>query len=411
MEKTLLIEKMVAGGFGLSRKDGKIYLVKGAYPGEVVEVSIEKEKKDHALCKTKRVIRSSADRISPPCEHFQSCDGCEWMNVRYDKQLEYKTSIFVDQMKHIAKLEVPTPTIVPTSPYHYRNKLEFAVSSERLGYFKKGTNDFLPIKECLISSRNLGFLKLGVEKVLKDHKKFSSNVDRVVLREAEKNMVIFVSKRKLTPPNIEEANNIVSLENRSHVVISGRQTVHKGKAFLKIELNGIEYTIPAKSFFQVNYSGASELAKIVKKYAKGGKKVLDLYCGVGFLSLQLADVCEKILGLESSPISIKAARKNARTNGISNTKFLLSKVQEWNPKKHFDTVVVDPPRSGINLSVTQKITSMKPSRIIYVSCDVTTFARDVREFVKNGYSIEKVTLIDMFPQTHHFEIVSLLTST
>lgn len=408
MEKTLLIEKIVAGGFGLSRKGGKIYLVKNAYPGEMIEISIEKEKKDLALCKTKRVIEPLPDRCTPPCEHFAECGGCDWMNVTYEKQLEYKASIFTDQMKHTAKLEIPKPAIVPTSPYHYRNKLEFVVSHGKLGYFKNKTNDFLPIKECLISSEKLSFLKSSVEKVLKDHTKFAINVDRVVLREAEKNMVIFVSKSKLTPPKIEEADNIVSLENQSRVVISGRQTVHKGKSFLKAKVNGIKYVIPAKSFFQVNYQGASEVAKIVKKYAKKGKRLLDLYCGVGFLSLQLADVYEKIVGLESSPISVKAARKNAKINGISNTNFILLKIQKWNSDKQFDTVVIDPPRAGIGSDVIQKIINVEPSKIIYVSCDVSTFARDAREFMKSSYLLERVTLVDMFPQTHHFEIVALL---
>ncbi len=410
MEKILLIEKMVAGGFGLSRKDGKIYLVKDAYPGELVEISIEKEKSDLAVCKTKRVIKSSPDRIIPPCEHFAECGGCEWMNITYEKQLEYKASIFTDQMKHTAKLEFPKPLIVPTSPYHYRNKIEFVVSSEKLGYFKKRTNDFLPVKKCSISSESLSFLKSSVEKVLKNREKFTFNVDRVVLRAAEKNMVIFVSKSRLTPPKIEEADNIISLENHSHVVISGRQTVHKGKSFLKTKVNGVKYTIPAKSFFQVNYQGAYTLAKIVKRYAKSGRTLLDLYCGVGFLSLQLADIYEKIIGLESSPVSIKAARKNAKINNISNVKFVLSKIQKWNSDKHFDTVVIDPPRSGLGLNITHKIISAKPSKIIYVSCDVSTFARDTKEFMKNGYIVEDVTLIDMFPQTHHFEIVALLAS-
>ena len=399
---------MVAGGFGFSRKDGKVYLVKGAYPGELVEILVEKERKDVVLAKTKCVLKPSNDRISPPCEHFKSCGGCEWMDVDYERQLEYKAEIFVDQMSHTAKMKVLKPTVLSTSPYHYRNKVEFAVNSEKLGFFRKGTNDFISINRCFISSKRLNKLKSKVEGVLNERRKFALNLDRVMLRVARENMLVFVSSNRINPPKIEEADNVISLKNHSHSVDKGYQIVHKGRAFLGVNLNGIEYTIPAKSFFQVNYQGAIKLAQTVKKYANEGEKLLDLYCGVGFLSLQLADSYKRVVGVESSNASVKAAIRNAKINGIFNIRFISSRVQNWVSNEHFDAVLVDPPRSGIDFGVIQKIVNLNPSKVIYASCDVTTLARDVKAFMKSGYSFRAATLIDMFPQTHHFEVVALL---
>ncbi len=400
---------MIAGGFALARENGKIYLIKGAYPGEIVDVEVEKNKKDLSFCRIKRVNKASASRVIPLCKYFEKCGGCEWMNIKYEEQLKLKSDIFVDQMRHVAKIDINRPEIVPTKAYGYRNKMEMAVKNEELGFFKKSTHNFIKIEKCMLASDPLNMLKSTVEKVLKRHEKFASTVEHVVFREASgKTMVIFISSEKITPPRIESVDNVVTLENHSHVVVAGRQRIHKGSGILHINVNNVKYEIPAKAFFQVNYSGARELANIVKEYVGSGEKLLDLYCGVGFFSLQLSKMFEKVVGLESSPSSVQIARKNAKINGISNSQFMLLKVQDWKQKAHFDVVIVDPPRSGLERGVVEKIHALAPRKIIYVSCDITTFARDIKEFMKNGYVVEKVKLVDMFPQTHHVESVALI---
>ena len=402
-------EKMIAGGFALARENGKIYLIKGAYPGEIVSVEIEKKKKDLSFCKVKHVIKASPNRIVPPCKHFEECGGCEWMDIKYEEQLRLKSDVFVDQMGHMAKIAIDRPEVIPTKAYAYRNKIEMVVRNGEIGFFKRGTHDFVKIEKCMLATETLNTLKLTVEKYLKRHKKFASNIDHVIFREASgKTMVIFTSNKKLTPPQIESVDSVVTLENHSHVVIAGRQRVHRGSGILYVDICNVKYEVPAKAFFQVNYLGAKLLADIVKEYVGSGRKLLDLYCGVGFFSLQLFKVFEEVIGLESSPPSTRIARENAKINGAFNTRFSLLKVQDWKPKTHFDVVIVDPPRTGLDRGVIEKIAALAPQKIIYVSCDVSTFTRDAKGFMKNGYTIEDVKLVDMFSQTHHVESVALI---
>lgn len=400
---------MITGGFALAREDGKVYLIKGAYPGEIVDVEIERGKKDLSFCKVKHVIKASPNRIAPSCKYFKECGGCEWMDVKYEEQLKLKSDIFVDQMKHMAKMDIDRPEIIPTKEYGYRNKMEMVVRDGKMGFFKRGTHDLVEIEKCMLATETLNTLKLTVEKILKRHKKFASNIDHVIFKEANgKTMVIFTSNKKLTPPRIENVDNVVTLENHSHVVVAGRQRVHQGNGILYANVDNVKYEVPAKAFFQVNCLGAKSLASIVKGYAGSGWRLLDLYCGVGFFSLQLFKTFEKVVGLESSPPSIRIARKNSKINGAFNSRFSLLRVQDWKPTAHFDVVIVDPPRTGLDRGVVEKISTLTPQKVIYVSCDVSTFARDAKEFMKNGYAIEDVKLVDMFPQTHHMESVALI---
>lgn len=396
----LKIEKIVAGGYGLARENGKIYLVRGAYTGEDVEVSIEKDGKDVALCRVEKIKHASQKRQKPICEHFGVCGGCDWMDLDYETQLEYKKEIFVDQIKHVAKVDVTKPAIIKTSPYGYRNKAEFVIKDGKLGYNSKNSHNFVEIKRCHIISDKLNEMKGKVEKV--DLKDFH----HIVLREdGNKEMVIFVSQKKCEIPEID-ADEIISLVNRKHVVVSGEESVKKGKGFLIVKMDDIKYRLSAKAFFQISYEGAKILSQKVKEYAGSGKRLLDLYCGTGFFTLELSKNFEKLTGIEESSASISNANENAKSNGISNVEFFSSKVENFKFGT-YDVIVADPPRAGIGKEIIQSIVQANPERFVYVSCDVTTFARDTHELEQKRYKIKDVTLVDLFPQTHHFEIVSL----
>ena len=409
--KRLKIEKMVYGGYGLSRLEGMTYLITGGYPHEEVEVETIKCKKDVCFAEVKRVLTPSKWRRSVNCKHFEKCGGCEWMNVTYKKQLDFKREILVEQMRRIAKKEMKTPSIIPTPEFHYRNKAEFVVQDSKLGFFKRGTHQFIHVNECMIVSKKINEAKTKIEKMLKAHPKFSSKLDHVVIKEGEGQvMVIFTSTSEITPPYIEGIDSVVTLKrkNRSHVVISGKEKVHQGREKVDMKINGVKYAIPSKSFFQVNTEGAKILAKVVRDYAGSSQKALDLYCGVGFFSLQIHDNFESVMGIESSPSSVKVAKSNAELNGFSNVTFQVKKVEEWYPHEKFDVVILDPPRSGLKKKMVEKVVTIASERIVYVSCDSSTFARDTKHFEEMGFVLKDLTLVDMFPQTHHFEMVSLL---
>lgn len=398
---------MVAGGSGLARDDGKVYLVKGAYTGEEVEVEVEKTSRDLSICRVKKIVRPSPERTQPACRHFESCGGCDWMDIGYEKQLEEKVGIFVDQIAHTAKTEIEPPQIVGTTPYGYRNKVEFAVRKGKLGYFRTASHDFVEIENCLVIPDGFNAIKSEIEEALKKDGRLASETDHVVIRNGDlRKMAVFISKRKIKPPRLD-VEEVVSLENGTRVVVAGREKIHKGRGFLDVTVGKVKYEIPAKSFFQVNYEGAGILASKVAEYAGSGKKLLDLYCGVGFFSLQLAGSFEEVVGVESSPASIRGAIRNSGINGIRNARFVVARAQEWSDDGKYDVIVADPPRSGLTPEVRESVFRLRPKRFVYVSCDVSTFARDFKAITSNGYKIKDVTLVDLFPQTHHFEIVSV----
>ncbi|BBJ28487.1 class I SAM-dependent RNA methyltransferase [Athalassotoga saccharophila] len=393
----MIVEKIVAGGYGLSRKDGKVYFIRNAYPGEDVDIRIEKDQKDFVIASVERINSQSPYRRKAICEYFGTCGGCEWMDLDYRAQLQYKKEIFLDQMKH-AGIDISPSKIIPTSEYNYRNKVEFVVVNGQAGFFGRNSHRFVEIEKCHIISENLNTLR----REIKDLRGFS----HLVLRDGiEKKMAIFVSTKMREIPN-SSADEVVSLISDSKIVLSGRQRTLKGRGYLEIKINDIVYRIPPKSFFQVNYEGAKILADQVVEYAQDGKKLADLYCGVGFFSLQLAKKFEHITGIESSPSSIIEARKNAIINEIKNLDFKVGRTADFN-LKGYSTVVMDPPRSGIDRGTMQNILNAKPERLVYVSCDVSTFSRDARILVQKLYNIKDAVIVDMFPQTHHFEIVSL----
>ncbi len=405
----LKIEKMVYGGYGLCHGEGKTFLVKGAYPGEEVEAKIVQSKKGFSFAKTQKILQPSKFRIIPSCRHFKECGGCEWMDISYKEQLKFKQEIFVEQMKRIAKFNVKKPEIFETKEKHYRNKAEFVVRNSELGFFQEQSHNFVKIKECEILSERLNEVKKKVDIFLKKRPRFSSKVEHVVLREGNnETMVIFISSKDLTPPFLKDVDNVVSLKRKvhSHVVVSGKERVHQGKGTIDVKINDIQYQVPAKSFFQVNYEGAKILSSIVKEYAQSGDKLLDLYCGIGFFSLQLHDKFKRIFGIESSPSSILQAQKNVSLNGFDNIEFKAQKIEKWESKEKFDVVVVDPPRSGLR-NTAEKVALLSKKKIVYVSCDSSTFARDTKILMKNGFELKNVKIVDMFPQTHHFEVVGL----
>ncbi|HEU24150.1 MAG: hypothetical protein C0176_00655 [Mesoaciditoga sp.] len=393
----MIVEKMVAGGYGLSRKDGKVYFIRGAYPGEDVDVKVEKEGKDFVIASVERINSPSPYRREAICEHFGACGGCEWMDLDYKIQLEYKKEIFLDQMRH-AGIEMSPSKVIPTPEYNYRNKVEFVVVNGQTGFFGRNSHRFVKIENCSIISDVLNV----INREIKDLR----SISHLVLREGMgRSMAIFISKKMVKIP-YSSADELVSLISDSKIVLSGRQKILKGRGYIEAKINNIVYRIPPKSFFQVNYEGAKVLADQVVEYAKEGKTLADLYCGVGFFSLQLAKKFEKITGIESSPSSIIEAKKNAKLNEIKNVDFKVGKTCDLSLRE-YSTIVVDPPRSGIDRETMKNILDAKPERLIYVSCDVSTFSRDVSILVQKLYNIKDAVIVDLFPQTHHFEIVSL----
>lgn len=367
------IEKSAFGGSSLSFEDGKAVFTPFVIPGERADVEIVQKKKDFCTAKVLHIIERSPDRIAPECPVFARCGGCDYLHMTYERELSEKKAIIADSLKRIAKMNdtLPEIDVISGERFHYRSHASLKVVGGRAGFFAKDSHDIVPfpVGGCLLLSESL----------------------------------------------IEGIRNFTGAdgEYKTAVDSAGKyHSAHPGKNIVvHEELNGITYERNIHSFFQANMPLRKAMADRVVEYAGSDSKknILELGCGSGFFTLQLAAHCGRISGIEISAEAIHRAEKNAERNGIVNALFSCRSDETADPvKDRADIVVADPPRAGLSDKTRKALIEMKPSTMVYVSCSPPTWARDVKDFAAAGYSLSKVTFIDMFPGTQHIEIISLL---
>ena len=447
------ITDMAIGGKGIARVEGMVVFVDFAIPMDKVLARIVKSKKTHAEARVEQVLEGSPFRVAPPCRHFGFCGGCKWQFVAYPKQLEYKRQFVSDALEHIALLKdiKVHPTLASPREYGYRNKMEFSCSDSRwlrpeemngtpvepgfaLGLHVPGTfNKVLDVDRCLLQPE-LGnailnhcaeFMKSSAKPVygLKSHVGFwrflmlrhSAFYDQWMV-----NIITASEDRKAVSPLadslMEKFPQIVSVVNnitskRAAIAVGESSIALAGREVIKDRVGSYEFEISANSFFQTNTGGAETLYRVVKEYAglTGKETVVDLYCGTGTISIFLSDSASSVIGLEIVESAVADAKKNCMENNISNCRFILGDIRESlaeiSQTPH--VLIIDPPRSGMHKDVVQQILDMGPERIVYVSCNPATLARDLC-LMKEQYAVEEVQPVDMFPHTFHVEAVALL---
>lgn len=420
-------------GMGVGRINDLVVFVPKALMGEQVLVGIDEVKKNLANGTLLKILRNSPHRVNPPCRESEHCGGCELQHADYPYQLQAKGQIVSDAMLKLARTNlVPEPVEAMANPWHYRNKGVFHVDYRPgqvvVGFYQQGSHQCTSARNCLLFSQRINALTAYLEEALLQYSKVHY-VQKIMIRQSRANqelMLVFVTKdnvwrltdmlKKLT----EDFPDVVSIYhniNTNPKVMLGKSFQHLyGKTCLIDTIGALQFQISPESFFQVNNEQAEKLYQYALTFAqlKGSETIVDAYCGIGTISLYLAQQAKFVYGIEAISQAVKDAQQNARLNGIDNCKFIIAKVEEWLPKwqnkgNHADVIVVDPPRKGCDSQMLHALANSQSDKIIYISCNPSTLARDIRYLCDNGYRLERIQPVDLFAVTWHVEIVCLLS--
>lgn len=391
------IEKLDDFGRGICYIDNKVTFVPNTIPNDLVEIKITKEFKNYNEGKLINILIPSKKRIEPKCPYFSKCGGCVLQNMNYKDTLEYKKEKVTNIFKK-NKLEINPIVIENANYYNYRNKISLKVIDKKIGYYEPKSHFIVEIDSCLVASNS-------INKTISLIKKMGINNGLVTIR-CNKNdeiLIIIESKDKLNidVDSIKENIKLVG------IVINNK--LFYGEDFLYENINEIFYKISYDSFFQVNPYIAEKIFNIIKENIKPNETVLDIYSGVGTLSLTATTVAKKVIGIEIVENAVLNAIHNAKINKINNVDFLLNDATKAITKLNlfFDKVIVDPPRAGLTKTVIDTIKKIKPKEIIYVSCDPQTLVRDIK-LLSDLYIINKFYIADMFSFSYHVESVCIL---
>jgi len=454
------LEIIDAGGEGkaVGKKDGLTVFVPFAVPGDVVDVEVYKKKKGYAEARIVNIKKKSPHRIEPKCAHFGLCGGCKWQIMDYETQLKYKQKQVEDCFRHLGKFEFPSvlPIIPSKKQYEYRNKLEYTFSHLRwlndedmrlrndgkvletrgLGFHIPGKFDkVLDIKHCYLQAEPSNEIRNSVRQFAMEHDITFYNIRNhegilrnIIIRNNTKNEVMVIvsltemnDKTKLLLDFLKDKFPKISslfyvINTKLNDSISDLEPVlYAGAPHISETMEEQHFKIGPLSFFQTNSLQALELYKIARDFAEIAEKdiVYDLYTGTGTIALFVAKQAEKVVGIEYVEAAIEDAKYNAQQNGITNTVFFagdMKDVLNQNCTKRNgkpDVVITDPPRAGMHPDVIARLLEMEPPKIVYISCNPATQARDITELAKK-YTVAKVQPVDMFPHTHHVENVVLL---
>ena len=461
---TLKVESSGFEGRSIARHEGMVVFVEGAVAGDIVKAKIFATKKKHLEARVTEVLEASTLRTEPRCSYFGVCGGCRWQHVRYDEQLAFKQQHVVDALERIGKLKGirVLPIVASKEIYFYRNKLEFSfgdrpwLSHEEmaagaepglqggevlLGFHAPERYDkILDIRECHLQSELSNDIlnavrRFSVERGLPVYTSIpqSGYLRNLVIREGKNtgdvmvNIVTFDDRpavmEDLSGALTGEFPEIVTVVNnvntkKANIAVGDFEKVYYGNGVITEKIGSLLFHVSANSFLQTNTRQAEVLYGIVKEFAglRSGDEVYDLYCGTGAISLFVADAVRHVTGIELVESSITNARMNAEANGISNCEFIAGDLKDllttdvgWKEeRKKPDVLIIDPPRSGMHPKAVEEVGRMQVPRVIYVSCNPATLARDLQMLVPFGYAVEKVQPVDMFPHTYHIECVTAL---
>lgn len=447
-----------AKGVAIGKTDeGKTVMVHNAVPGDIVDVQVVKAKKNYYEAKIINLLKSSDFRTSPQCKHFGVCGGCKWQNLQYSKQLEFKQNEVLNNIKRIGKVDNFECVDICGSKkqYEYRNKMEFSFSNARwltleeiqsdqeienknaLGFhIPQQWSKVLDIDECFLQEEPSNSIRLAVRNFA-----IENNLDFFDLREQQgflrtlmvRNnskgelmiVVQFFKEEKENRIKLLEfiKNNFKEVKTLLYAINpKGNDSIYDldievyfGEGFLMEEIEGLQFKIGPKSFFQTNYQQAVNLYEITRNFAglEGNETVYDLYTGTGTIAQFISKKAKKVIGVEGVPEAIAAAKENAKMNQVENCTFYCGDMKDIFTQEfiqengHPEVIITDPPRDGMHKNVVETILRIAPQKIVYVSCNSATQARDI-ELMKEKYKLIKIQAVDMFPQTHHVENVALL---
>ena len=441
----LTIKRLGINGEGVGYFKKQVVFVPGALPGEEVVVEATKIHPKYAEARIKKIRIRSPHRVRPLCPIYEQCGGCQLQHLAYSQQLKEKRDIVIQALERHTKLTLEKldirETIGMENPWGYRNKSSFQVGEKDgkllTGLYGLNSHQLINIDQCAVQHPQTTEATAVVKRILQDlhipiyNEKTRKGiirtiVTRVGVQTGELQVVLITSQKELPKKELiiaeiqkrlPQVKSIVqNINGEKTSLIFGEETVNlAGEDFIQETLGDLQFELSARTFFQLNPAQTLKLYNEVKKAADltGTEKVLDAYCGVGTIGLWLADQAAEVRGMDVIPESIEDAKKNAKRHGFTNTKYVPGKAEEvlpkwvkkgWKP----DVVVVDPPRAGLDSQLLQTILQVKPKKLIYVSCNPSTLAKDIQVLSKN-YDVKYIQPVDMFPHTSHVECVALIT--
>ena len=391
------IEKMDSEGRGIAYLDGKVTFVNKTIPGDIVDINIIKSTKNYNEGYLLNIIKSSPNRIKPFCPFYNLCGGCDLQNLNYEDTIQYKKETIKNLFSRRG-IEINPIVISNQHPLHYRNKIEIKIQNKKIGFYEKRTNKIVEINKCPIASKSIN------ETITLIPQMNITNGDITIRSNYNNEILIIINSKDNLEINIENLKKQIKLVG----IVLNNKTIY-GENYLMEIVNHQIYKISYDSFFQVNPYIAEKMFKLVDKNITLNSTVLDLYCGVGTLSLNAAKKASKVIGVEAVENAVFSAIFNSKINKLTNTSFVLNDVSKVINKinDNIDIIIIDPPRSGIQKQVITKILEKLPPKIIYISCNHMTMLRDI-ELLKKEYKIEKFYLMDMFSYTKHMECMCIM---
>lgn len=385
------IEQIVNGGWGLLRSDEGVVFVNYVIAGEEVIYRIKEQARGVLWGEVIEVLTPSSHRVKAPCPYFGKCGGCVFQHIDYEQQLTIKEEIFKDDLRRIGGVDCSIHSVQASPPYHNRIRARMkGYEDGRIGFIRKGTNDVLPIDRCLLFPEAINqFLEKWNTL---DEPPFFYQLD-IFFNPQDKNLYVYLSH----PPK-EPVKKI--LESFPGVIFSWKGKEEKGVSQLTIR--DTTYYVSPDVFFQVNPYQWENMLATVEKYLEDSPRMIDLYCGVGFFIPLLNARAKEVIGVESYGFSVQLAQK-----AFPEVEFFKSPSEKFYFPEA-DTLLVDPPRSGLSRHVMKRIVSGNYKRLIYISCSSATFGRDLKELLENGYRMEEIRAFDLFPQTSHLETITSL---
>jgi len=455
--ENLEITDIAAEGVSIGRHANYVIFVRNVIPGDIVDVQLTRTRKAYAECRLLRIKKHSADRVVPFCSHFERCGGCKWQMLPYEKQLFYKQKQVVDQLSRIGGININqiNPIIASEDETFYRNKLEFTFASRRwleendpeidkdsrelegLGFHVQGMFDrIIDIEKCYLQEDPSNEIRNKIREFTRkdgyeyynsrSHEGFMRNIIIRTASTGEVMIVVIFAKPDINKiealmefiavefPQITSLQYVVN-EKFNDSIYDQEVICFKGRDHIFEELDGLKFKINAKSFFQTNTKQTLQLYRKTVEFAniQADEIIYDLYTGTGTIANYIAKKCKKVIGIDSVPEAIEDAKTNSKLNGISNSDFYAGDMKDL-LNKYFvqengkpDTIILDPPRAGVHENVINVIREMSPYKIVYVSCNPATQARDI-SLLKDMYDIVDIQPIDMFPHTHHVENIVVM---
>ncbi|RZT16355.1 23S rRNA (uracil(1939)-C(5))-methyltransferase RlmD [Fictibacillus halophilus] len=441
----LSIKRLGINGEGIGFYKRQVVFVPGALPGEEIQVEVTKVFPNRAEGKIKKIKKKSKNRTTPPCPIYEECGGCQLQHLSYPSQLKEKRDIVAQAFERYTKIskdKLPLEkTIGMKEPWYYRNKSQFQVGKINdtviAGLYSSNSHKLINIDHCLVQHEDTNIVTNKVKQIIRDlnlpvynERKRTGSIRTIVVRtafrtdqiqlvlvtatEAFPKKELFIAEVKKRLPQVTSFVQNVNEEKTSLIFGDQTEGVY-GKDTITEHLGDLSFELSARAFFQLNPQQTVKLYDEVKRQANltGKEKLVDAYCGSGTIGMWLSDGVKEVRGMDIIKESIEDARKNAEKHGITNAKYETGKAEKLLPKWlkegwHPDIIVVDPPRTGCDQAFLETVAKIKPKRMVYVSCNPSTLAKDVHMLISKGFKIENITPVDMFPQTAQVEAVCTL---